>query len=251
MRDFSLEKYAELCQAINKNGYRAVSYSEYLANKNAENIIVLRHDIDRMPLNALAMAKVENKHGIKSTYYFRIPGTFKPEIIKEIANLGHEIGYHYESMDQANGDHKKAIENFKQNLAKLRKIYPVETVCMHGNPLTKYDNRDLWRHYDFKDCGIKGESYLSMGPDVAYFSDTGRTWSNKFKGKDHPIHADGRFDHIFPETTDDVIKLINDKKIDKFCLTVHSERWSATYLGWFGYYGLDLIVQMAKTLLRV
>ncbi|MBA7531110.1 hypothetical protein ES705_23321 [subsurface metagenome] len=34
---------------------------------------------------------------IKGTYYFRIvTQSFNPEIIEQIAELGHEIGYHYE-----------------------------------------------------------------------------------------------------------------------------------------------------------
>jgi hypothetical protein len=41
------------------------------------------------------MAKLEAALGIKATYYFRtIPKTFKPEIIKEIVDIGHELGYH-------------------------------------------------------------------------------------------------------------------------------------------------------------
>jgi len=47
------------------------------------------------------MARLENELGIKATYFFRtIPHTFKPEIIKEIAGMGHEIGYHYENLSE-------------------------------------------------------------------------------------------------------------------------------------------------------
>ena len=41
------------------------------------------------------------KWEIKATYFFRtIPHTFKPETIKEIAGMGHEIGYHYENLSE-------------------------------------------------------------------------------------------------------------------------------------------------------
>lgn len=250
MRDFSIEKYEKVCEAIVKN-YKAITFSEYLKNKEAHNFVILRHDIDRLIGCALAMAKVENKYGLKATYYFRIPGTFRSKVIQEIAALGHEVGYHYESLDQAHGDLPLAKKIFEENLGKLRQIYPVKTICMHGNPLTRFDNRDLWKKYDFKDFGLTGETYLSLDADVAYFSDTGRTWSNRFKGKDHPVHADGRFDKIRMETTDDVIKLIDSKKIDKLCLVVHSERWNSTYLGWLAYFTLDKIVQVVKNLLKV
>jgi len=36
-----------------------------------------------------------------------------------------------------------AIDDFRLNLEKLQKLYPVKTICMHGSPLSKWDNRDL------------------------------------------------------------------------------------------------------------
>lgn len=249
MRDFSIQKYAKLCQSIAKK-YKAITFTEYVENDKAHNFIILRHDIDRLPGCALAMAKIEHKYGLKSSYYFRVPGTFSPEIIREIAQLGHEIGYHYENLDQAKGDYTLAINIFEKSLKKLRLIYPVKTICMHGNPLTHFDNRDLWQKFDFRKYGIIGETYLSLAADVAYFSDTGRNWSQRYKGKDHPVHADGRFDKVKLEYTDDVIRLIESKKIDKICLVVHSERWNSTYFGWLAYSILDRMVQIAKDILK-
>ena len=37
-----------------------------------------------------------------------------------------------------------AICDFERNLRRFRKLYPVKTICMHGSPLSKWDNRDLW-----------------------------------------------------------------------------------------------------------
>ena len=78
----------------------------------------------RMPERALVTAKIEHELGIKSTYYFRmIKSVFKPQIIRQINEMGHEIGYHYETLSEANGNTKKAIEfiqitfrKFKTNL---------------------------------------------------------------------------------------------------------------------------------------
>jgi len=57
--------------------------------------------VDRKPENALKTARLEDEMGIKATYFFRtIPHTFKPEIIKEIAGMGHGIGYHYENLSE-------------------------------------------------------------------------------------------------------------------------------------------------------
>ena len=43
--------------------------------------------------------------------------------LKEIASLGHEIGYHYEDMTICNGDIDKAFEHFKTvNLDEISEV---------------------------------------------------------------------------------------------------------------------------------
>lgn len=108
--DFTLTKYKELLLTIKSKGYIFERFDEYIEKSEIASslqflnfkTLILRHDVDRMPQNALKMAKLEHDLGIKTTYYFRtIPQTFKPEIIKQIVDLGHEIGYHYENFSMA------------------------------------------------------------------------------------------------------------------------------------------------------
>ncbi|MBA7530624.1 hypothetical protein ES705_22833 [subsurface metagenome] len=73
-----------------------------------------------------------------------------------------------------------AIESFQKNLETLRKIAPVKTICMHGSPLSKWDNRNLWEKYDYKAFGIIGEPYYDVDySKVLYITDTGRKWNNQ------------------------------------------------------------------------
>jgi len=91
------------------------------------------------------MARLEAIRGVPSTYYVRtIDKTFQPGLIRRIEELGHEVGYHYEDMDRADGDVAAAHESFSAELARMRALVSVDTVCMHGNPLTAHDNRDMW-----------------------------------------------------------------------------------------------------------
>jgi len=72
-----------------------------------------------------------------------------------------------------------AICDFRLNLEKFRKIYPVKTICMHGSPLSEWDNRDLWEKYDYRDFGIIGEPYFDIDfNEIFYVTDTGRKWNN-------------------------------------------------------------------------
>jgi hypothetical protein len=158
--DFTLDKYQELCTVIAEN-YTVYTVSEYLSEKPEGKIAVLRHDVDRKIKNSLNMAKREHEMGIRSSYYFRYPSTFKPDLIRKIRDLGHEIGYHYEVLSKTNGDYTKAITLFQTELEEFRKICPVDTICMHGSPLSKYNNRNLWTRYDYHSYGISGEAFLS------------------------------------------------------------------------------------------
>ena len=183
--DFTLSTYKSLINSLKDNNYKFFTVEEYFSLIVCSSLdcplVILRHDIDRTPENALKMAKLEHELGLKATFYFRtIPQTFKPEIIKEIDDLGHEIGYHYENMARCNGNYEMAIEDFRNNLDKLREISPVYTICMHGSPLSQYDNRDLWKVYDYRDYGIIGEPYLNIDWDeVFYITDAGRAWNNE------------------------------------------------------------------------
>ena len=263
MRDFTLKKYESLLQAIKSTDYTVSTVHDFLKSA-PKKCIILRHDVDRAVNRNLEMAKLEHRYGIRSTYYFRhVEETFKPEAILQIAKMGHEIGFHYEVMDKANGDPEKAIEIFKRELEDLRKITEnvteIHTVCMHGNPLKPWSNRDLWKKYDFRDFGIEGEPYFSIDySKVFYLTDTGRTWADlKIRVKDTidrpernsrpginastglAVPGPSLRDTALTATglkaissTDDVIRLVESQKLPQICLLVHPNRWCEDIGGW-------------------
>ena len=218
--DFTSAKYKELCETIVESEYTTLTFSHYFHSKNLpERFVILRHDVDRKPAQALKIAELENSFGITSTYYFRtIEDVFKPAIIKEIASMGHEIGYHYEVLDTAKGDFERAIGIFTKELEEFRKICNVNTICMHGNPLSPWDNRDLWKRYDFNEFGIIGEPYLSIDYEtVFYFTDTGRNWNSRFSVKD-VVNANVNSAPGELKSTDDVMRMINKGDILSTCV---------------------------------
>jgi len=247
VRDFTFEKYIELCKTILEN-YTPVTVQSYLTLKSFKKIVIMRHDVDRNPKYALKMAKFESKIGINSTYYFRMKkGIFEPEIIKQISNLGHEIGYHYEVLDKAKGDFEKAIKIFKEELEKFRKICDIKTICMHGNPLSRWLNRDIWKKYDFNDFGIIGEPYLSIDyKSVFYFSDTGRTWDSKYSVKD-VLNSKLKQSVRNVKSTDDLIRVIKEGKLNEVCILTHPERWSDNFSNWLK----ELLLQKIKNFGKV
>jgi len=228
-RDFTFDTYEELLKAGREAGYEHITVREYLgADEAPERFILHRHDVDRKPENALKMARLEAEHGVSSTYYFRtIDKTFRPGILRAIEDLGHEIGYHYEDMDRADGDRERAHELFERELERLREVVQVDTVCMHGNPLTSHDNREMWGEPPgFEEYGLLGEAYLSTDfVDVTYFSDTGRTWEDgALKIKDHPVGECEN--HHEADTTGELIGLVRAGATDRLCILSHPNRWA-------------------------
>jgi hypothetical protein len=244
MRDFTIRIYRTVCSEVENQGYVPITVDDYCSGKaesNKKNII-FRHDVDRKIDMALKMARMEFEMNIRATYYFRyIPEVFKPSIIQKIKELNHEIGYHYEVLDKANGNHEQAILLFEKELESMREIADVRTICMHGNPIKPWSNRDLWKTYDYRKFGIFGEPYLSIDYNkFVYLSDTGRTWSGKYSVKDV-------VDKTFSEkisNSNDIITLIKSGKYPNICLLVHPNRWSDDPVEWFG----ELIWQNIKNL---
>jgi len=242
--DFSFDKYHQLCHTIIASPYKTMTLREYFqTGKPHKGFIIMRHDIDRKPSNSLAVAKLEHDHGITSTYYFRAQ-TLKshPHIIKEIESLGHEAGYHYEVLSKVHGDHVKAIQLFENELRYFRELCDIKTICMHGNPLSKYDNRHLWKRYDFHTYGIMGEGYLSMDNTVAYFSDTGRNWNNKNKMRDLLQNNT----NININKTDELLDIIKNHQLDYLYILTHPERWARTRIEWVHNYIQDTFFNYGK-----
>ncbi len=245
--DFTFHKFRQLCSAVSTD-YPILTMAEYLSGQELpEKFVIMRHDIDRKPKNALNIAKIEQEFRIKATYYFRVnSNVFRPEIVQEIESMGHEVGYHYEVLGKAKGNYNKAMELFEYELSELRKICDIKTICMHGDPLSKYDNRDLWKVYDFRDFGIIGEAYLSAGKDVNYFSDTGRSWNSKNNLRDF---MPDKKEKKTVDTTDGMIGLIKSNKINKLYILAHPERWASGNIGWVVNYMTDFAFNVGKKVL--
>tara|TARA_B100000315_G_C14569367_1_gene584674 strand:+ start:1835 stop:2533 length:699 start_codon:yes stop_codon:yes gene_type:complete len=199
--------------------------------KNWKIYAIIRHDVDRYPSRALKMARIENSLNIRSTYYFRTrTHVFRKDILDEINSLNHEIGYHYENLADSNGRYEDAIKKFVIDLEKFREwgIFP-KTISMHGSPLSSYDNRDLWMHYNYKDYGIIGEAYEIDSDKIYYFSDTGMNFSNsKGNVRDKPKNIGKQVSNISTITTLIRFLNVNDNPI---CISMHPDKWSLTKLG--------------------
>ena len=225
MRDFTLTAYRSLLDSLQEAGFRFQTFEQFL-QKPEDHAAILRHDVDDRKLHSLGFAKIQHERGIRGSYFFRmVPQSFDAGVIREIFDMGHEIGYHYEDMDFANGDPQKAIRFFEKHLQKLRSIAPVSTICMHGSPRSRYDNKDVWKHYDYRNYGISGEPYFDLNfSKIFYLTDTGRRWDgDKFSVRDKvPNH----FGLTFHSTHDIIRHLWSGDFPKQVMLNFHPQRWT-------------------------
>ena len=247
-RDFSLPVYEQLCKTILQQPVAIQTIHQYLTEKQGDTpVFIFRHDVDRQPLTALNMAVLEHQLGIKASYYFRFTkGVYKPKIISQIYNMGHEIGYHYETLSKCRGNHERAISLFQEELSEFRSLCPISTISMHGRPFSPYDNRTLWQKKDFREFDLVGECYLSIDyQKITYLSDTGRTWNpSRYNIRDQ-VKQDVK---ILPslEDTNDLISFLARGYNRNTCILTHPNRWASSKGAWFYSAISDFIINQGK-----
>jgi len=245
MKDFTLESYKELLKTILNQGYQVQTLENFISNP-AQKTIILRHDVDRKPQNALEMAYIEKEFNIQSSYYFRmVPESFNPDIINKIISLNHEIGYHYENLSHAKGNYEKALNDFEKKLKILRKFYPIKTMCMHGSPMSKWDNRKLWEINDYKKYGIVAEPYFDLDFNkILYITDASRTWNNDIVNLRDKVKTNYNFSF---STIFDIINLFEKGKLPKkVMINIHPHNWTTNGISWYKIF----IVQNTKNLIK-
>ena len=237
MTDFSLIQYDALLDALKSYDFKT---------------FILRHDVDAKPHNSLRIARMEADKGVFGIYYFRaVPESWNEGIIREIATLGHEVGYHYESLTTCNGNVDKAYEDFCRNLEALRELVPVKSICMHGSPRSPYDSKDIWKKYDYHVLGIKSEPYLDTDfSKVFYLTDTGRRWDGykvSVRDKIPQYQDEWTARGLTFHTTDDVIDGLRKGVIPKdLMVTVHPQRWNPFGFAWCK----ELALQNVKNIVK-
>lgn len=251
MFDFTLQAYAKLLAAVRDAGYRTCAVIDWLDGPRTEEpLVVLRHDVDRNPRNALAMARLEAAQGVRATYYFRIvPVSFVPEIIKEIAALGHEVGYHYEDWHRGAYRIETALPLFAEALAKIRAIAPVRSISMHGSPFSKENNLTIWQHAEFRDYAVKDCLLSDRWSGFAYFTDAGRTFgATSANLRDVLADADA-IEAV--RSTRDLAVFVSLRERQRMMISTHPERWSDDVGVWTTQWLRDLAANTVKRGLRL
>lgn len=243
-----LHEYVELLRTLQGRGYGLLPCRAYFEGAELP-AVFLRHDVDRLCRRAVSMAREERALGARATYYFRcIRGARFPEAaVRQVENLGHEVGYHYETFVRERGDADRAAARFGHELDGLRRLADVRTVAAHGSPLSRLSNMRHGGRLDLQGLGLLGEPGLHYDFDrVLYVTDTGGSFGSRHNVRDRvagrnlpgPVSPAQLADRLRPD--DEPSVLIN----------THPERWPATAIGLCQATITDALVNVAKGLAR-
>jgi hypothetical protein len=143
---------------------------------------------------------------------------------------GHEIGYHYDVLDNNNGDFAKALEEFIKTLDNFKhNDFVIRTLCPHGNPLKirhSYEsNQDFFRNPDIaRKFGDLFDIYVQMPElkkDYLYVTDAGYGFKYKKAGE-----SDDTF--ITLNGTKEILDLFNQG--NSMVISIHSHRFFGSRL---------------------
>ncbi|MBK1632327.1 hypothetical protein CKO31_16600 [Thiohalocapsa halophila] len=253
-----LHAYLALLDDLRAAGFRCHPIRDYFAADGAGQTtaqaaadpdtpcVYLRHDVDRLPARAVTMAEAEAARGIRSSYYFRCDARmrFPATAMRRIADLGHETGFHYESLSRTRGDRAAAIERFVEELAACRAILPVTTVSPHGAPLAASSNMDFTASIDPANLDLLGDATDMDYTDMLYVTDTGGTFGSPHNLRDRPR---GRC-LTQPVPPAQLAGWIAEQVITRITLSCHPERWPAGGAGLATAVVKDGLANIAKVL---
>jgi hypothetical protein len=117
---------------------------------------------------------------------------------------------------------------------------------MHGSPTSKYDNRALWKNYNYRDFGIIGEPYFDVNfEDVFYLTDTGRCWDGeKYSVRDK---VQSSFTSSYHSTSEIILDAKNLP--DRIMITTHPQRWTNNSTEWVTEFVLQNLKNLVKRLI--
>ncbi len=153
-----------------------------LSDPNIEkSFLVLRHDIDFSPEAALQMAELEASLGIKATYYLLLSSPyynlFSHEYIrfpKILAELGHEVGLHYDANILEMMGSNDLIDILTSQVEILSKLADseVKSISIHNPSTSGID--------PFKETKFINAYNNHYTKKMAYFSDSCGAWRDDF-----------------------------------------------------------------------
>lgn len=153
-----LKEYERIIETALAHGYEHITLADYY-DKLIDNALdkkryfIHRHDIDTDIRTTKKMFKIEQKHGVKTSYYFRL-STLDIKLMKEINAFGSEASYHFEEIAQFCKDkHIKKKEEVLARMDEVKDIFKLNVKRIEEEGAFKL--RSVVSHGDFVNRALK------------------------------------------------------------------------------------------------
>lgn len=190
--DFTYQSYRTLLQALRENSY---SFQTYHEAQNVSRCVVMRHDIDYSLSQAVRMAELERDEGVSAAYFvllrtdfYNAASKYGLKALRQIQELGHEIGLHF---DETVYENQQSPEQIVQSIMKECGLLSalletrVSTVSMH-RPSPETLEADL------QIPGIVNSYGRVFFQEFKYLSDSRRRWREPVMD----IVSSGKYDRL-------------------------------------------------------
>lgn len=178
--DFTYKAYEKLLNLLKQNNYEICNYGNYNAYNRG---VILRHDVDFCLDAALRIAELEYKNQITSTYFILLSTSFYNNsdkkvhsIIREITDMGHDIGLHFDEARYriSNESELSYYVEKEANIMSQLLDMEIKSVSMHRPSKWVLDS-DL--HFD----NIINSYSKEFFNDFKYISDSRMYWREDVK----------------------------------------------------------------------
>jgi hypothetical protein len=177
-------EYERLLSEAGRRDYQILPLEDWVRGDGdpSRRTLVMRHDVDQCPPAALTMARIEERHGITSTWYVRWR-TADPRVVDALRAAGGGVGLHYETLSRTliesgtpASEMARLVEHCRARLAEevalfVRRHGPISSVCPHGDSrVPGADNGLLMRDQDPTRFGVEFDGNEAMrGRRLAYW----------------------------------------------------------------------------------
>jgi hypothetical protein len=175
--DFSLNHYFEVLDYAKKS-HVIGPIKDFYKLLEHEKFIALRHDVDVSVTQALELATLESQHNVSSTYFILLHSPYYNALsndsidkIKQMLQLGHEIGLHYDSTFIESDD--KILDMVTKEARILGNLikHDITSIAPHNVSIT--DMKINYEHLNFID-----PTDPKILNSVKYISDSVQNWRN-------------------------------------------------------------------------
>ncbi len=238
---FTWDQYTDFLRELSKPKFEVMPLHEMVSAFDSSRVIIgLRHDVDLNPFKALEMAKIEQLHGFKATYFLLETSDYSGKfsrsklirskgvktLYREIYDTGAEIGIHNDLLAVMILYHLDPLKFSHDEINFFKSIgIPVYGTAAHGSEIAKrtvpnfqifsdFAKKDSVTYngikyplgkYSLKEYGFQYEAYF-IKHDL-YFSDSNGKWHD-------------------PDGYEGVIKKLEASKPgDRIEILVHPDWW--------------------------